>query len=137
VLGAVAVIALAGCVSSEPTAEAIAAPRRSLTAEEKAMISHAVAFKLKDPDAAKFLWTPLVVHTREGVTDYCGLVNGKNSYGGYVGFDKYYVQLGYNDAGKLAVVDVRWIANGADDVSQNVADNICSHDGYGNLSNAA
>ena len=40
---------------------------------------------LKDPDSAQF----------KNVKGYCGEVNSKNSYGGYVGFNKFYISNGY------------------------------------------
>ncbi len=124
-------------MATQPNLRAAAAPRRALTADEKQAIAKAVAYKLKDPDGAKFIWAPLVVNTRDGVTDYCGLVNGKNSYGGYSGYDKFYVQLGYGAGGKLAAVDVRMIAEANDDISQDATTSICIQYGYGTLSAAA
>lgn len=43
-----------------------------------------VANTLKDPESAKFRDVRFVMH--EGGAMICGEVNGKNSYGGYVGF---------------------------------------------------
>jgi len=44
----------------------------------------ALAEKLKDPDSAKFRNVRLVKYLDSAVI--CGEINGKNSYGGYVGF---------------------------------------------------
>jgi len=53
----------------------------------------AAAEALKDPSSAKFRH---VVAMRESA-GYCGEVNAKNSYGGYVGYRKFYV-IGTTDA---------------------------------------
>lgn len=52
-----------------------------------------VADVLKDPDSATFRWTktgrdPAQRQQYENA-DYCAMVNGKNSYGGYTGFKPY------------------------------------------------
>src|SRR5260370_36475652 len=74
---------LAGCSSlNQPTAQAIAAPKRELTPAEKLSFAPVLAVGLKDPSAAQFKWMPVILTERDGITDYCGLVNGKNSYGG-------------------------------------------------------
>lgn len=70
----------------------------SLTKNEKAMISNAVKLKLKDPDAAKFKWVKLA--EKSWYVHYCGMVNSKNSYGGYVGFQPFVAVLTWTK-GKL------------------------------------
>lgn len=125
---------LTGCLPSEPTPEIAAAQRRELTAAEKAAIGRAVALTMKDPDAAEFIWAPFVIAKREGISDYCGLVNGKNAYGGYVGYQRFYSQLQFDGSGKLINVFPRGIANGADENgSMEVERALCSRYGYGDL----
>ena len=46
-----------------------------------------VANKLKDPESVRFRNVRLVKFMNEHVV--CGEVNGKNSYGGYVGFSRF------------------------------------------------
>ncbi len=46
------------------------------------IVTKAVKDELKDPDSAKFRWLP----HQPGNSHYCGMVNAKNSYGGYGGF---------------------------------------------------
>lgn len=46
-----------------------------------------VADLLKDPDSAKFRNVRFVMH--EGGALICGEVNGKNAYGGYVGYKQF------------------------------------------------
>ena len=85
---------LAGCSGlNKPTAQVLAAPKRDLEPNEKLALSPLFATKLKDPTAALFKWMPVVLVEREGVTDYCGLVNGRNSYGGYTGEQVWVVTL--------------------------------------------
>jgi hypothetical protein len=56
---------------------------------------------LKDPSAAQFKWMPVILTERDGITDYCGLVNGKNSYGGDTGFVHFYAHLTKNEKGRF------------------------------------
>jgi hypothetical protein len=85
---------LAGCSGlNQPTAQVIASAKRELTPAEKLSFAPVLAAGLKDPSAAQFKWMPVVLTERDGITDYCGLLNGKNSYGGYTGFVRFYAQL--------------------------------------------
>lgn len=47
-----------------------------------------VRFKLKDPDSAKFSSVKINWITKE-LAFVCGEVNGKNSFGGFVGFQRF------------------------------------------------
>lgn len=52
-------------------------------------VERAVAYKLKDPSSAQFRNIRMIERThQDGTTTtlVCGQVNGKNSFGGYVGF---------------------------------------------------
>ena len=99
---------LAGCSGlSQPTAQVIAAPKRELTPAEKLSFTPILAAGLKDPSAAQFKWMPVILTERDGITDYCGLVNGKNSYGGYTGFVRFYAQLKKDDKGQFVKVTLR------------------------------
>lgn len=61
------------------------AQARELTGAEKSLVSKSLARNLKDPQAAQFRWLPFTPDA-SGATPYCGMVNGKNSYGAYIGF---------------------------------------------------
>jgi hypothetical protein len=99
---------LAGCSGlNQPTAQVIAAPRRELTPVEKLALIPIFAAGLKDPSAAQFKWMPVVQTERDGVTDYCGLVNGKNSYGGYAGFVRFYAQLQKDEKAQFVKATLR------------------------------
>jgi hypothetical protein len=94
VVASMAFLALGGCAGiNQPTQEILAAPKRDLTDAEKAALTPVLSRTLKDPGAAQYKWMPVVLTERNGITDYCGLVNGKNSYGGYTGFTGFYAQL--------------------------------------------
>lgn len=67
------------------------------------MISDAIQEKLLDPESARFKWVELVelqpknyfgpIESRLVGVDYCGLVNSKNTFGGYAGDAPYLVFL--------------------------------------------
>ena len=50
---------------------------------------------------------PVILTERDGVTDYCGLVNGKNSYGGYTGFVRFYAHLTKSEKGQFLKAELR------------------------------
>lgn len=70
--------------------EASAAP---MTSKELGAVKQAVANELKDPLSATFSGVERVPRA-DGVAVACGWVNAKNSYGGYVGKQRFAV-LGY------------------------------------------
>ena len=99
---------LAACSGlHQPTAQVTAAPKRELTPAEKLALAPIFAGGLKDPSAAQFKWMPVVLTERDGITDYCGLVNGKNSYGAYIGFVRFYAQLNKDDKGQFIKATLR------------------------------
>ncbi|QOI55934.1 hypothetical protein [Rouxiella badensis] len=57
----------------------------------------AIAQQLKDPASANFrnvIFHKDSVQPSDGVSGYvCGEVNGKNSFGGYVGFGRFYIHV--------------------------------------------
>jgi hypothetical protein len=60
--------------------------RRPLTPSEKKLIENAVRERLRDPESARFEWLQVVeLSTDKDTNTYCGFVNAKNSFGGYVG----------------------------------------------------
>lgn len=95
---------------------------RDLTDLERAVIADAVKAKLKDPESASFRWMPLVDPPADR---YCGLVNAKNSYGGYTGFTPYLGVLLF-DEDVLRGMVVMGIDNDA-------TATVCVQSGYWNL----
>lgn len=59
------------------------ATERNLTKKEKAKLTNLVKDKLNDPDSVKIKFGKMVVNKNN---IYCGMVNAKNVFGGYVGF---------------------------------------------------
>ena len=74
-----ALVASAGLIAGrlsfvEPSQQATIAPRRILTTPEKNIIVAAITQTLKDATAATITWPPLILTSREGVSDYCATV---------------------------------------------------------------
>ena len=65
---------------------------RPLTPTEKAVLAKTLSQTLKDSNAAQFKWLP-VAASGSGPIGYCGLVNVKNSSGGYVGFRRFFALI--------------------------------------------
>ena len=121
-----AALTLSGCIKDKSTAEAFAkAQRRNLTPAEKTALAKALSQALKDPRSAQFKWMPVILITRNGIIDYCGLVNSR----GYVG--PFYAQL---------VAGGPTLSTGAikafDDGSTGLATSFCNTYGYTNLAQA-
>lgn len=57
------------------------------TAAEIAAVRKGLDDKLADADSAK-LKDFLVIHSPSGIADACGMVNAKNRFGAYVGYQK-------------------------------------------------
>jgi hypothetical protein len=79
---------------------------RELDEKERALIAEVVTASFKDPAAAQFRWLP--IPDSESLVTYCGLVNGKNSYGGYIGFSPFIALLMLKNATvkEATVIDV-------------------------------
>ncbi|WP_420567863.1 hypothetical protein [Thalassovita sp.] len=79
-----AVLSLSACMA--PIAERKLVPMTRTQIQE---VERAVAYKLKDPSSAQFREIRMIERTHQDGTVstlVCGQVNGKNSFGGYVGF---------------------------------------------------
>jgi hypothetical protein len=129
-------ISLSACGTPGPSLETLnSVERRELSQSEKAALASVFAQTLKDPGSAQFKWLPVIMLERDGATyDYCGLVNGRNSFGGYAGFQKFYAQIRKNDKGAFTRGLVRTIAS--DDVSVIATDGLCEKHGYTDFSQA-
>src|SRR5690349_5868495 len=85
-LEAVTIAAILGSISS--------ALGRDLTVPERRTIQEAVTHDFKDPESARFRWLPIPdckSYSACYMGFYCGMVNAKNSFGGYVGHSPFYV----------------------------------------------
>lgn len=85
---------LGGCVTAQQPPSFIT---RILTKNEKSALQAQLSQSLNDPGAAQFKWLPVDTAKSdtpmEAPIGYCGLVNGKNLYGGYVGYRPFYAEL--------------------------------------------
>jgi hypothetical protein len=78
--------------ATSPTVTSPSDEMRPLTPNEKAALAKTLSRTLKDPTAAQFKWLP-VAASGSGPIGYCGLVNIKNSHGGYVGFRRFFAMI--------------------------------------------
>jgi len=137
---------LSGCTSSPsspPAAAALPAARpnllsRDLSPAEKTALTHALSTTLKDPDSAKFDWGPVKYAQGSTSTEYCGIVNAKNSYGGYTGYQMYHAIISLDPKGHYTGGSIDMImpdnATG-DQLKTNVEyDEKCIAAGYGQVS---
>jgi hypothetical protein len=100
---------------------------RELTPEEKAAVEITVREEMMDPDAAKFTFAEFPV---ESSHVYCGLVNGKNAYGAYVGKKLFAVFLIKNDKGEYKALSLNTNKSTGEPSSQDVISATCAGAGY-------
>jgi hypothetical protein len=138
--GGLAMMMLMGCSGlNQPTDQVTAAPKRELLSAEKAALGPVFAAGLKDPAAAQFRWMPVVLTERDGITDYCGLVNGRNSYGGYTGFVRFYAHLRKDDKGQFTRATLREVEQPGREINPldpRWLNGICEKFGYDDFSMA-
>lgn len=116
----------AGLPCNRSTPDQSVAPRRSLSAVEKAAIVEAVTAQMKDPLSAQFKW-PMM---RGDAGTYCGYVNAKNSFGGYVGFHLFAVFVSREKRGQ-SIAFVQGMAGEAAGHSASArVVRLCAEDGY-------
>lgn len=87
---------LAGCAGQQQSSVAnsllpLGTPQVQLTPEMTSATEDAVRAVLKDPDSARF--SSLAAFDKGGQINICGLVNAKNSYGGYTGSSPFHAVL--------------------------------------------
>lgn len=112
---------------------------RPLTLTEKTALAGALSQTMLDPGATQFKWMPVAI-TNEPTVGYCGLVNGKNAYGGYVGFRRFYAVIGKlpdgtYGTGKIQVIEGRPVtlfgnSSTADAVADGLTEGNCKRSGY-------
>jgi hypothetical protein len=90
---------LAACITSSdqggngPKAKTYTVPR-PLTAAEKKIVQTGLSSSLKDPDSIQIHWTPYrASEAADDAVDYCGTLNAKNSFGGYIGFKPFFANV--------------------------------------------
>jgi hypothetical protein len=65
-----------------------------------AEVKREILRKLKDPESARFRDVRVVDHAA------CGEINAKNSYGGYVGFRRFYGWQKYSDSNRYYTAEI-------------------------------
>jgi hypothetical protein len=81
--------------TSTATSPTVAPPideMRPLTPSEKAALAKTLSQMLKDRNTAQFKWLPVSANG-SGPIGYCGLVSIKNTYGGDVGFRRFFAMI--------------------------------------------
>jgi hypothetical protein len=84
---------LAGCAARQPApqADAVLYTPYTLSKAELDEIKKKVSSMMKDPESARFSDISAVRYGN--MVDVCGLLNAKNSYGGYVGYHAFFGSL--------------------------------------------
>lgn len=70
----------------------LAAANATAATPDQAAIRKAVAAEMRDPASTQFRELRVVETTAAGA-NVCGEFNGKNGYGGYVGFQPFYAEM--------------------------------------------
>lgn len=92
----------------------------TLTPSQRTIVQREVRASLKDPNSAKF-GTMAAGRETDGSITVCGLVNAKNSYGGYAGMSGF--------IGALVSGGTRFIVAGIDGSAGPVAIRLCREKG--------
>lgn len=99
------ILALSFAAVASLTANAQERHIREATPAEVKAAKRAIGEHLKDPDSAKYSSVVVGLKSEDGVRVICGLVNAKNSYGGYSGDTWFYAALaGANKKEPVVVV---------------------------------
>ncbi|HGN9467115.1 TPA: hypothetical protein ACK0LO_000258 [Providencia stuartii] len=101
---------------------------RDLTQAEITAVENAVRDEMKDPDAAKFYHGDFLKTKTNSL--YCGMVNGKNSYGGYTGKKLFSVLIIEKDDGGVGALSMDRNMESGESLSQNVIAASCAGAGY-------
>ena len=88
----IAAAVLGGCVAAKLPDEMYVSESITLQKAQEDAIRSAVLARLKDPESARFGEIKAGVNSN-GKILACGLVNSKNSYGGYTGMQPYSVEM--------------------------------------------
>jgi hypothetical protein len=121
---------LVGCNAHTSETKVQAAPLpdselRELTEAEKKQLGPLLAATLKDPESAKFIWTK-VPKQMPSTFHYCGMVNAKNSYGGYTGAHPFLAVIS-TDKNKIVVGSIAGVGGTA--IATKVVEDQCAEHG--------
>lgn len=101
---------------------------RDLLPAEAAAVELAVRQEMKDPDAAKFYHGDFPETDKNSA--YCGLVNGKNSYGAYAGKQLFFVFIIKKDDGGYGAMPMDTDTSTGEPLSQDIIAASCAGVGY-------
>jgi hypothetical protein len=90
--------------ASKPLAEA--GVPITLTPKQQQAVRAGVAKGMKDPESARFGDKMAGAKKADGTITVCGYVNGKNSFGGYVGMSPFVGVLADSPNGPFGLVDI-------------------------------
>jgi hypothetical protein len=121
------IVVLSGCTTTKPYDPATL---RDLTPEERTILASLLSRQMKDPNAAQFRWGRIGPPNEVGRSYYCAMVNGKNSYGGYIGYQPFSTIVQF-DGGKIAGIRLEntMFASDADSGSADVVKSVCHNFG--------
>lgn len=107
-------VGLVGCATEEVPKSPF--QTRSITPVEQQALQTSLAKALKDPGTAQFKWMPVIVVSDPKMPanqpiGYCGLVNGKNGSGDYVGFQKFYAVLSRDRNNQYVTGAIKYVEN--------------------------
>lgn len=119
---------------------------RALTMAEKTQLAASLSQTLKDPGAAQFKWMPVAITDAPSV-GYCGLINGKNSYGGYEGYRMFFATITKNSKGEYDQGTIKYVhgrggritlfIDNPDAIVNELTEDACLKAGYPDLSAAS
>lgn len=101
---------------------------RELTSDEIKAVESTVKDSLKDPYSAKFEHGDFPETDKNSL--YCGLVNAKNSYGAYTGYQLFSVMLAKNKRGETKAISTDKDFSDDKPLDQEIIAASCSGAGY-------
>lgn len=101
----------------------------TLTSKQQKAVRAGVAKGMKDPESARFGDKMAGAKKADGAITVCGYVNGKNSYGGYVGMSPFIGVLADGPDGLFGLVDI-----GSSTKDHALVVKLCRDSGLGEIS---
>jgi hypothetical protein len=99
---------------------------RDLTPDERTLLTTIFATAMKDAETVQLKWNRIGPPDEKGVTEYCAMIDAKNDYGNYVGFQPFVAQVLY--AG-TKIISAKMILVGFDPTSAQEVDQDCKAHG--------
>lgn len=96
----------------------------------KEVVISALKNEARDPTSLLFKWHAVAAEPKGGVLTYCGMVNGKNGFGGYSGFAPYLAAVVLSDSGEPTKAIIIGMKGKGQDKTGAAAVKICANYGY-------